>query len=416
MPDSGTISANQMKMVLDVSRMLAVTTDLDPLLRRIAEAATALLGAERASIFLHDPETHELWTKVALQSKEIRVPDSRGIVGSTFKKNEIQHVPNPYEDPRFNPEPDRKSGFVTRNLLCAPMVDLDRTPIGVIQAINKTSGGFTESDRAMIQMLADQAGVAIQRYRLQLATLEIVALRKEMDLAKKVQEALIPKEPPDVEGIDAVGWTRAASVTGGDCFDLWRTSDGRLGIFLGDASGHGLAPALVVSQVRTLVRTISEIEPDPHALLSRVNSRLAEDLEWGRFVTAFLGFLSPDGVLTWTSAGHGPLFMRESPEVELAVLDPPVQPLGVLDAWLGDAPTPRQIKTGGSLIFTSDGIFEAMNADGDQYGIDRMTALLDKHRDDSPDNIIAVLCQAVHDWQGNDDPHDDQTIVVVRRI
>jgi phosphoserine phosphatase len=337
-------------------------------------------------------------------------------VGSTFKKNEIQHVPNPYEDPRFNPEPDRKSGFVTRNLLCAPMVDLDRTPIGVIQAINKTSGGFTESDRAMIQMLADQAGVAIQRYRLQLATLEIVALRKEMDLAKKVQEALIPKEPPDVEGIDAVGWTRAASVTGGDCFDLWRTSDGRLGIFLGDASGHGLAPALVVSQVRTLVRTISEIEPDPHALLSRVNSRLAEDLEWGRFVTAFLGFLSPDGVLTWTSAGHGPLFMRESPEVELAVLDPPVQPLGVLDAWLGDAPTPRQIKTGGSLIFTSDGIFEAMNADGDQYGIDRMTALLDKHRDDSPDNIIAVLCQAVHDWQGNDDPHDDQTIVVVRRI
>jgi sigma-B regulation protein RsbU (phosphoserine phosphatase) len=108
--------------------------------------------------------------------------------------------------------------------------------------------------------------------------------------------------------------------------------------------------------------------------------------------------------------------MRESPEVELAVLDPPVQPLGVLDAWLGDAPTPRQIKTGGSLIFTSDGIFEAMNADGDQYGIDRMTALLDKHRDDSPDNIIAVLCQAVHDWQGNDDPHDDQTIVVVRRI
>src|SRR5205085_11322368 len=137
----------------------------------------------------------------------------------------------------------------------------------VIQAVNKKTATFNDTDRAMIQLLADQAGVAIQRYRLQLAALEIVALRREMDLAKKVQEKLIPKSPPDVPGLEATGWTRAASVTGGDCFDLWRMHDGRLGIFLGDASGHGLAPALVVSQVRTLVRAISETEPDPGRLL-----------------------------------------------------------------------------------------------------------------------------------------------------
>src|SRR5581483_8381161 len=126
----------------------------------------------------------------------------------------------------------------------------------------------------------------------------IVALRREMDLAKKVQEKLIPKSPPDVPGLDATGWTRAASVTGGDCFDLWKMHDGRLGIFLGDASGHGLAPALVVSQVRTLVRSISETESDPGVLLGRVNTRLAEDLETGRFVTAFLGFMTSDGTLS----------------------------------------------------------------------------------------------------------------------
>ena len=413
---SDSVAAEQMRMVLDVSRMLAVTTDLDPLLARIAKAATALLNADRASIFLHDPKTDELWTKVAIDSAEIRVPSHAGIVGCCFKNNEIVHVPRPYEDPRFNPEPDRKSGFVTRNLLTAPMLDLDRQPIGVIEAINKSdAGGFTESDKAMIQMLADQAGVAIQRYRLQLATLEIVALRREMDLAKQVQEALIPKSPPDVPGVEAVGWTQAASITGGDCFDLWRTSDGRLGIFLGDASGHGLAPALVVSQVRTLVRTMSDIERDPHALLARVNARLSEDLDFGRFVTAFLGFLEPSGRLTWTSAGHGPILMRLAKDQPLQPYDPPVQPLGVLANWLDGPPEPVLLGAGGEIILMTDGIFEAMSPTSEQFGTERMVETLERHRNDSATHVLDTLRQAVQTWQDKDEPADDQTIVVVRR-
>src|SRR4051794_13982013 len=105
MHETGQISAEQMKLVLNVSRMLAVTADLDPLLQRIAEAATTLLSCERASIFLHDPSSEELGTKVALQSKEIRIPSHVDIVGHAFKTNEILLIPEPYKDPRFNPEP-----------------------------------------------------------------------------------------------------------------------------------------------------------------------------------------------------------------------------------------------------------------------------------------------------------------------
>src|SRR5688572_21656437 len=115
--NSGGITPGQMQLVLDVSRMLAVTADLDLLLQRIAEAVTALIDCDRASIFLHDPATDELWTKVALQSKEIRIPSGAGIVGAAFQANQALHVPKPYEDPRFNPGPDRRTGFVTRNIL-----------------------------------------------------------------------------------------------------------------------------------------------------------------------------------------------------------------------------------------------------------------------------------------------------------
>src|SRR5258707_15771970 len=111
MPDPSPISADQMRLVLDVSRLLVVTADLDLLLRRIAEAATSLLGAERASIFLHDPARHQLWTKVALGAGEIRVPDSAGVGGNVLKTNPPLNIHGAYADIRFNPNGDQKRGF-----------------------------------------------------------------------------------------------------------------------------------------------------------------------------------------------------------------------------------------------------------------------------------------------------------------
>src|SRR4051812_19973570 len=153
MSDSSSISPAQFKQVLEVSRLLTVTTELDELLTEIAKHCTTMLNCERASIFLHDAEHDQLWTKIALGPKEIRVPAGAGIVGFVFKSNQMFHCKKPYEDPRFNSAPDKASGFVTRNLLTAPMVDLERNPVGVIQAVNKVSpDGFTEADESLLQV------------------------------------------------------------------------------------------------------------------------------------------------------------------------------------------------------------------------------------------------------------------------
>ena len=134
------ISAEKMREILEVSRLLAVTADLDHLLMEIAKAVQALLGAERASIFLYDGTTDELWTKVALGANTIRVPAGAGIVGFVFKTNKLLNIPDAYADSRFNREVDRRTGFVTRNLLTAPIVELSGKPIGVIQAVNIATG------------------------------------------------------------------------------------------------------------------------------------------------------------------------------------------------------------------------------------------------------------------------------------
>jgi phosphoserine phosphatase RsbU/P len=409
------ISVDQMTLVLEVSRQLAVTPDLDALLRAIVDASMRLLQAERASIFLHDPGPDQLWTKVAHGTGEIRIPSDKGIVGSAFKNNCLINIPVAYDDPRFNREVDKKTGFTTRNLLTAPMVDLQGKPVGAIQIINKIGGAFCGADEMLVQLLADQAGVAIQRYRLQQEAIKTVELQREMDLAKKVQQALIPKHLPDCAGLDCAGWNQSASTTGGDAYDLWRLPDGRLAAFLADASGHGLAPALVVSQARTLVRALANIEPSPAKILAAVNARLADDLENGMFVTAFLAFLDSDGAVSWFSAGHGPVLLRRGLETELEVLEPPAPPLGVLNEWAEEPCCPYQLSAGGALILCSDGIFESFNPDMEQFGEERVHAVLDRMREKSANETMVELRTEVTAWQRGREASDDQTIVLIRK-
>ena len=385
------LTSEQLRLVLQISRTLTLTTDLDVLLTRIAQATTELLLCERASIFLHDTKTNELWTKVALQSAEIRVPCSAGIVGATFSSNDVLLIPDAYADERFNPAPDRSTGFKTRNILAGPMLNSDRTPIGVIQAINKCSGDFHPSDVALIQLLADQAGVAIQRYRLQLEALKAAELQHEAQIAKRVQQAMLPKVIPDIPHVDVMGWTRPASVTGGDCYDFWKTADGRLAIFLADASGHGLGPTIIVSQVRTLVRAMCDLEPDPGKLLTLANQRVAADLEGDRFVTAFVGFLATDGTFTYASAGHGPLLCRGAAAESIRELPATHMPLGVMLELVGDPTESAKLAPGGSFIVVSDGISEAMNASGELFGMQRVLKVLDDACHSPAADVIARL-------------------------
>jgi len=418
MSEINLLSPAQMKVVLEVSRLLTVTTELDPLLRRIAEAAVSLLDAERASIFLHDAQTNELATTVALESANpIRVPVGSGVVGCAFATGEVVHVPDAYADARFNRDVDRRTGFKTRDLLAAPMADVKGKALGVLQVMNKRVGSFADVDRLTIQLLADQAGVAIQRHRLQQQAQAAAALHRELDLARRVQQDMLPKSNPHVPGIEMAGWARPASVTAGDCYDFWKLPDGRLGVFLADACGHGLGPTLVVSQVRTLVRTLCDGgggatgAADPCAVLSRVNARLVEDLSSVRFATAFLALVAHDGTVELCSAGQGPVLVREGAGKPLTRIETTQPPLGVDAGWHADGVTTLRLSAGGMLAVASDGILEAPGPGGEQFGPERTVAALASRT--APLDAAQALRDAVTHWQGGVEAHDDQTCVIV---
>jgi sigma-B regulation protein RsbU (phosphoserine phosphatase) len=204
-------------------------------------------------------------------------------------------------------------------------------------------------------------------------------------------------------------------VTGGDCYDLWKLADGRLAVCVADASGHGLAAALVIAQVRSVLRALSEIRSDPQWLLERVNARLAEDLDDGRFVTAFLGVVAADGDIQWASAGQGPVFLRARSGVPFEAMPATAVPLGVSADLITDAAAPARLEPGGVLVVMTDGLFEAPDPAGEFFGAARVGELLDGLGDAPAEAMVAALRDAVRAWQGREDPVDDQTIVVVRR-
>ncbi len=155
-------------MLLDVTRRLMTVTDLDALLRLIAEATVAMVQAERASIYIVDRDRQEYWSRVATGKGvgEIRFPLGVGIAGTVAKTGETISIPDAYADPRFSPANDQRTGFKTRNLLTLAMTDHEGAVIGVFQAINKKGGEFTIEDEITLSSLASSAAVAVENAQL----------------------------------------------------------------------------------------------------------------------------------------------------------------------------------------------------------------------------------------------------------
>lgn len=164
---SPTLTEKRLRTLVDISRAFSAEVELAPLLSLVARRTSEAIGVERTSVWLHDPERHELWTVVAEgELEEIRMPDNVGIAGWVTREGKVAVVPDVRADDRWNPEIDKKTGFVTRNMLCVPMEDHRSGRIGVFQCVNRLTGDFVDEDVRFLQAIASQAAIYIQNTRL----------------------------------------------------------------------------------------------------------------------------------------------------------------------------------------------------------------------------------------------------------
>ena len=162
-------SLENLRSFLDMSEILTIRTGIEGLIERTVQMASKVMSADRASLFLIDAPAGELWSKVAEgeDHREIRIPIGKGVAGWVAQHNQLQNIADAYDDDRFNPEVDKRTGYRTRSILCGPITNLQGQTLGVIQVINKEKGGaFTKDDEALFQAFAYQTTIALENFRL----------------------------------------------------------------------------------------------------------------------------------------------------------------------------------------------------------------------------------------------------------
>jgi sigma-B regulation protein RsbU (phosphoserine phosphatase) len=241
-------------------------------------------------------------------------------------------------------------------------------------------------------------------------------LKQSMLVAREIQQRLLPADAPFLQGFDIAGKTRYCDETGGDYFDYITIDIQRLALVVGDVTGHGIGPTLLMSAARSVLR--SQTTPDLRDagdLLAHLNRHLEQDTADNLFMTLFYGILDADArIFSWVSAGHGPAFHYHRSIEHFEELASTGIPLGILaDATFGGS-GPNMVETGDILVIGTDGIWESRSADGQMFGIERMQEVVANNATKSAEEIISAVFLAAESFRGELALEDDLTLLVVK--
>jgi len=417
---------NRTQALLEMSRALGSTCQLDDLLNMVVRYSMELLNAERATLFLYDKEHHELYSRIAEGAKGLRIPADAGLAGAAAVTLKVINVPDAYADERFNRKVDEQTGYHTRSILSCPLTDYEGQLVGVLQVLNKRKDTFNEDDISLAEALSAQAGVALQRAHLLEEYLEKKRLEDSLRIAQEIQEKLLPRQAPHWEGFDIACWNRPCDATGGDYCDFLPLDHERLLITLGDVSGHGIGPALISCATRAMLRALSSVEKNIEQVMQRVNHLIKADLPDNRFVTAFTGILhSKKAQLHYCSAGQGPLLWLhaqsknqnnkdDNQKNKVDILGAGAIPIGIIDD-LGDLP-PQVItlREGDIFALLTDGFYEWSREDGELFGVQRAIDVIRQNQQRTAGQILEAIKTAVEKF-ADSKQKDDLTAIIIKK-
>ncbi len=414
---AGINDTQALHQILEVTRKLAAPFDLDTMLEEVVDASREVLNADRGTVFLYDSAADELVVRVGTGLDSIRIPADKGIVGESAQTRKLINVPDCYADERFNRAIDKQTGYRSRCMLTIPLVGYEDSLVGVLQILNKNNGVFDEQDEFVAQALAAQAAVVLHRAAITEQMIASERLDREITVARDVQMGTLPKSMPRIDGYEFGGAFAPTDQTGGDLYDFVPLDDKRLFLLMGDATGHGIGPALSATQVRAMLRVAIRLNSSLDDAFVHINNQLCEDLPDDRFVTGFFGLLdSSSNQVKFHSGGQGPIMHFHAHRNEYDWHEATTFPLGYMPQTdLGEAVV-AAMEPGDVLGLISDGIYEYENESGLQFGQQGVINIIDNNPEASAQDLVDMIMQGARDHGGLAPQADDITIVLARRL
>jgi serine phosphatase RsbU (regulator of sigma subunit) len=281
-----------------------------------------------------------------------------------------------------------------------------------LHTVNSFDPGWEDIPVAAVYLVSSLV-VSILEERRQRAEMTVERSEKQMRIARGIQERLWPAAPPDLRGFDIAGVSYPAAEVGGDYFDFIPMRHGRMGITLGDVSGHGFGPALLMSEVRAYLRALVLVNDDITDILTRTNDMLVKDTADDTFVTLFFACLDArNRSMIYAGAGHEAVLLHpyRCPER----LRSTSVPLGLENKLHVAGAHIIRLEIDDVLLLVSDGIAEALSLRGERFGIERAINVVSRHQDKIAHEMMARVCMAVRRFSKGMPQADDQTVVIVK--
>lgn len=415
-------AAARVRLLLEIAHRTRGTLELGEVLNRLLDALGLIVAFDAAGIFVLRQDLRitsgrrgALIAGIAERgfdrdphASDPMLDFGRGIVGHVIRTGEPVIASDVRRDPRY------VIGRHTTASEATVPISLDGSTIGALNVESDTLRRYGDRDLEPLSFFAEAAAIAIERAMLHQRLLAMREVESQLRVAQEVQARLLPSSAPVIGGYDFAGTSLPSAEIGGDYFDFLPRAADELGLAIADVSGKGIPAALVMAMFRVLLRTEAARGDGVAATAAAVNRLLKETSVARAFVTGVYGVLEPaTGRLTYVNCGHPPpLLLRRAGDVELLAPCGPL--LGVFpQATYGERTI--TLSAGDTLVCYTDGVVEALNAEDEQFGLDRLAAAAQRHLRCTAAEIVAAVVEATSTFSGRPDRADDLTLLVVRR-
>jgi serine phosphatase RsbU (regulator of sigma subunit) len=405
----GTFDDKVLHTLLRAGKELSGHRPLDELFRLILDMSIETVGAQRGVLMtLEGPEllpraVHGEGFRISTFVRDRVLQDKTSVLVSDAASDEaVQNQQSII-------------GEQIHSLMAVPLQTEDRV-IGLVYVDSRQFvREFSADDLNLLTVLANVAAIRIEQERHLVVRQRDDLRTQDLKNAAEIQRGILPALPPAIPGYELAGSNAPSRTVGGDYYDWVRYADGRLLVVLADVAGKGMAAALLMSNLQARVQLLGEEATAPGPLLARLGRSLGPTCPPNRFITMFAALLDPGtGRVSWSSAGHNPaLLVRADGTVE--ALTACGTPLGAL-AQLDYPQRTVEIAAGDLLFAYSDGVTEAVSAEDDEFGPERLVDIVRGERAAGAAAVIAAVNVALAQWTGNAPPTDDVTAVAVWRL
>ncbi len=419
----GLTTLDKLRMLLDITKKISRSLDLQEVLNLVMDTLDSLLPHDAAGIFLlksrnDSPDAND--DSGVFQTEVVRGYDIDELIELHLKMGEgiIGHVAltsEPFISPDVRKEPLYVNARAeTRSEMVAPIISNDEV-IGVFDLESDELNAYSPDDLEVLMMLASQVAIIIEKVMLHEQLIEKKRLEGQLEVARQVQLELLPPSDPQLEGFDISAYNFPTEEVSGDYYDWVRIFDDQIGLVVADVSGKGVPAALLMAFLRASLRAATHIGYAPHISMSKVNYLLWESIERNQFVTAFYAILDASNrTLAYTNAGHNPPLLLDA-QGNIKFLDRGSLPLGMFrdtryhEYYLTIEPNEL-------IVLYTDGVTEAANLKGEEFGRDRLAQSVKEASQLSAKDLIASVQRDVIVWTEGQGPTDDITFFVIKAL